>query len=195
MRIHVKAVQTFIALICSVLVYPAFPTLAADHLLEPKLLDEVRMGVSGSIQSSNSHESGVFPSLTVFFDPLDRAAAVGWQEIMLRPRIHAGAIISTTGNASQLYTGFTWTVDLTDKLFVDLSFGAALNNAELGREGGNSNGPEVGCHVLFHESLGAGYKLTENWRVMATVEHSSNANFCDSNGGLSYAGLSVGYKF
>ena len=195
MRINFKAFQTFIALICGVLVYPAFPTLAADHLLEPKLLDEVRMGVSGSIQSSNSHESGVFPSLTVFFDPLDRAAAVGWQEIMLRPRIHAGAIISTTGNASQLYTGFTWTVDLTDKLFVDLGFGAALNNAELGREGGNSNGPEVGCHVLFHESLGAGYKLTENWRVMATVEHSSNANFCDSNGGLSYAGLSVGYKF
>ena len=195
MRIDFTAFRIFLALISSILVFFAAPAHAADHLLEPKLLDEVRIGLSGSIQSSHSHESGVFPSLTVFFDPLDRAAAVGWQEIMLRPRIHAGAIVSTTGNASQLYTGFTWTVDLTDKLFVDLGFGAALNNAELGRDGGNSNGPEVGCHVLFHESLGAGYKLTENWRVLATVEHSSNANFCDSNGGLSYAGLAVGYKF
>jgi hypothetical protein len=195
MRINRIAVQALVALSTTLFFPFASQTWAADHRLEPKLLDEVRIGLSGSIQSSRSHESGVFPSLTVFFDPLDRAAAADWKEIMLRPRIHAGAIVSTTGNASQLYTGFTWTVDVSERLFVDLGLGAALNNAELGRDGGGSNGPEVGCHVLFHESLAAGYKLTKNWRLLATVQHSSNANFCDSNGGLSYAGLSVGYKF
>ncbi len=36
----------------------------------------------------------------------------------------------------------------------------------------------VGCNAMFRESLGVGYKLTEHWNVMATLEHSSNAGFC-----------------
>lgn len=157
-----------------------------------KFLDEVRIGVSGSIQSSNTFESGAFPSATLFFDPFDRANAQTWTEIFLRPRIHAGAIISTDGNADQVFAGFTWTVDVTDKIFVDASFGGAWNNANDTNFG---RGPHVGCNVLFHEALGLGYKITDNWRVLATVEHSSNADLCDANDGLSYAGIAVGYKF
>lgn len=189
--------KTFQALIALVLTWGCFASqsLAADHLLEPKLLDEVRLGMSGSIHSAYSHESGVFPSLTIFFDPFDSASSNGWKEIMLRPRVHAGAIVSTTGDASQLYAGFTWTIDLTDRIFLDLGFGGALNNAELSKSSPASQKPAVGCHVLFHESLSAGYKVTENWRILATVEHSSNADLCDDNNGLTYAGLGVGYKF
>jgi lipid A 3-O-deacylase len=166
---------------------------AADLDVAPSsIIDEARFGVSGSIQSSNTFESGAFPFVTLFFDPFDSANAKSWQDIALRPRVHAGAIVSTDGNASQVYGGFTWTIDVTDRMFVDLGFGGAWNNANTSNSVAGIN---VGCHVLFHESLSAGYKVTKNWRVLATVEHSSNADLCDSNDGLSYAGLGVGYKF
>lgn len=166
---------------------------AADLDVAPsKIIDEARFGVSGSIQSSNTFESGAFPFVTLFFDPFDRAGAQGWKDVALRPRIHAGAIISTDGNANQIYGGFTWTIDVTDKIFVDLGFGGAWNDANTSN---SVPGINVGCNVLFHESVSAGYKVTEKWRVVATVEHSSNADLCDSNDGLSYAGLGVGYKF
>jgi len=154
------------------------------------LLDEVRIGVSGSIQAKSTFESGAFPSATVFFDPFDQRHAQGFLDHMLRPRIHVGAIVSTEGEASQVYAGFTWTANLSDKFFIDLGFGGAVNNVD-----DDDDGPQVGCSVLFHESAGLGYNITENWRVLATIEHSSNANLCDDNDGLSYAGISVGYKF
>ena len=36
----------------------------------------------------------------------------------------------------------------------------------------------LGCHVLFHESATIGFNVTENWRVMGSIEHSSNAGAC-----------------
>ena len=40
-----------------------------------------------------------------------------------------------------------------------------------------------------------GYRLTPNWNVLATVEHMSNAGFCDENRGLTNAGARIGYAF
>ena len=53
----------------------------------------------------------------------------------------------------------------------------------------------LGCHVLFHETATIGFNITENWRVMGTIEHSSNAGLCDFNRGLTNAGVRIGYKF
>jgi hypothetical protein len=159
---------------------------------EAKPFDELRFGVMASIQSGHTREDGLFTSATVFFDPFDAAASQTLADHVLHPRVHAGAIVSTSGEASQVFAGFTWTVDITDRLFLDLGFGGALNNATLHD---SQDGPSVGCHALFHESLAAGYKLDETWRIMATVDHSSNANLCHDNDGLSYAGLSIGRKF
>jgi lipid A 3-O-deacylase len=157
-----------------------------------QIFDELRFGVSASIQSGKTFESGLFPSVTAFFDPFDSEHAQSFTDHVLRPRVHAGAIVSTAGNASQIFAGFTWTIDLTDRFFLDLGFGGAFNNASLHD---SSNGPDVGCHALFHESLAAGYNISETWRVLATIDHSSNANLCHDNDGLSYAGLAIGHKF
>ncbi len=170
----------------------AASVMSSSAFAQEHLLDEVRIGVSGSIQSKSTFEKGAFPSVTVFFDPFDQRHAQSFWDHMLRPRVHVGGIVSTAGEASQVYAGFTWTAPVTDRLFVDLGFGAAFNNGNLDKP---NDGPMVGCHALFHESLGIGYNVTENWRVLATVEHSSNANLCDQNDGLSYAGISVGYRF
>src|SRR6218665_1093393 len=102
------------------------PAFAQEHLL-----DEVRIGLSGSIQSKNTFEKGVFPSAAVVFDPFNQRSAQTFMDHMLRPRIHVGAIVSTAGEASQVYAGFTWTAPITEKIFVDLGFGGAFNNGNL----------------------------------------------------------------
>lgn len=188
-----SAVLSLIVPLLAFFVWMPAAGMAQDAQKRPaKFLDEVRIGVSGSIQKSNTFEKGAFPSVTLLFDPFDRGAAVTWTDVLLRPRVHAGAMVSTAGEASQVFGGLTWTVDVTDKMFLDIGFGGAWNNANATDSG---RGPHVGCHFLFHESLAAGYKITQNVSIMATVEHSSNADLCDANDGLSYAGVSLGYKF
>ncbi|WP_226951207.1 acyloxyacyl hydrolase [Rhizobium terrae] len=165
---------------------------ASSASAQEHLLDEVRIGVSGSIQTKRTFEPGVFPSATVFFDPFDQRHAQSFLDHMLRPRVHVGAIVSTTGGANQAYAGFTWTVPLGEKFFVDLGFGGSVTDASPDDP---NKRPVVGCRLQFHESAGLGYNINQNWRVLATIEHSSNADLCDENDGLSYAGIAVGYRF
>ncbi|MGO7624613.1 acyloxyacyl hydrolase, partial [Rhizobium ruizarguesonis] len=63
--------------------------------------------------------------------------------------------IGTSGAASQFFTGFTWTVDLSEKLFAEAGFGGVIHTGDLD---GDGDGPELGCRLLFHEYLGAGYR-------------------------------------
>jgi lipid A 3-O-deacylase len=44
--------------------------------------------------------------------------------------------------------------------------------------------------------MAVGYRVTDDWQILATVDHSSHASLCDGpNDGLSHAGLAVGDKF
>jgi hypothetical protein len=178
------------AAVVAVVSTASFPGLLFAEDAKP--FDELRFGIAASIQSGSTHEDGIFTSGTVFFDPFGANSAVTLRDHVLHPRVHLGALVSTAGEAEQFFAGFTWTVDVTDRFFLDLGFGGALNTASLHD---SDDGPSVGCHALFHESLAAGYKITSEWRVMATVDHSSNASLCDDNDGLSYAGISIGRKF
>ena len=59
-----------------------------------------------------------------------------------------------------------------------------------------SDGPKLGCRLLFREYAAAGYRFDDHWNLSATVEHASNANLCDGpNDGLTRAGLMLGYQF
>jgi hypothetical protein len=142
--------------------------------------------------SGNTREDGLFTSATVLFDPFGADQGKTLQDHILHPRLHVGAIVSTSGETDQVFAGFTWRADVTNRFFIDFGFGGALNNATLHD---SNEGPSVGCHALFHESLAAGYKVSEAWRVLATIDHSSNANLCHDNDGLSYAGLAISRKF
>ena len=168
----------------------AAPALAADGVF-----DEMRFGVTTSIASGDKQEDGVFPSFTVYFDPLDADGAIDLGEKLLRPRIHAGAAVATSSNGvNQAYAGLSWTFDMTKRLFVEFGAGGTVHDGDL--DNPNGSGPELGCRFLFREYAAAGVRLDEHWNVSATVEHASHANLCDGpNNGLTRAGLAIGYKF
>ncbi|KRB60182.1 lipid A 3-O-deacylase [Rhizobium sp. Root708] len=158
-----------------------------------QIFDELRFGASASIQNGHEREDGVFPEVTVFFDPFDQDAATNWQQQLARPRINLGTSIGTSGQATQVFGGFAWTVNFNEKIFAEAGFGGVWHNGALNN---NTDGPDLGCHWLFHEYLGAGYRFDAHWNVIAQVAHSSHANLCDGpNNGMTRAGLQVGYKF
>lgn len=65
-----------------------------------------------SINGSGTHESGIFPSATIFFDPLSSGAAVTWQQSVLEPRIYLGASVGTGDGVDQVYGGLAWTANV-----------------------------------------------------------------------------------
>ncbi|MBP2238510.1 hypothetical protein J2Z31_005047 [Sinorhizobium kostiense] len=164
------------------------------HAQDP-VFDEVRFGATLPVAEGMHQESGAFPSLTVFFDPLGANSASTLTDKILRPRIHAGTSVATSSNGvNQIYGGFSWDADLTERFFVELGVGATLHDGEL--DGDGSDGPRLGCRVLFREYAAAGYRFDANWNLSATIEHNSHANLCDGpNGGLTRAGLMLGYQF
>lgn len=158
------------------------------------VFDELRFGTSASINGNGTHESGIFPSATIFFDPLSSGEAVTWQQSILEPRIYLGTSIGTGEGADQVYGGLAWTLDVTEKLFVELGIGGTVHNGDLNDDG--TNGPKLGCRLLFREQVAVGYRITDNWQILATADHSSHADLCDGpNDGLSHAGLAFGYTF
>ncbi len=114
-----------------------------------------RRSLFGALHRLNLHiTSLLFPS-----DANQRTAnEVDFGKIPLRflgmaPRVHLGTSIGTSGEASQFFTGFTWTVDLNEKLFLPKpGFGGVIHTGDLE---GDGDCPELGCRVHFHEYLGA----------------------------------------
>ena len=102
-------------------------------------------------------------------------------------RLHLGGTINTEGNTSELCpAGFTWDVFLTQRLFIEGSFGGAFDNGDE---------TYSGCSVNFHASGSVGFMLSERWDVMATVDHMSNADLCDANRGLTNVGFRIGRRW
>ncbi|MCA1405127.1 acyloxyacyl hydrolase [Ensifer sp. IC3342] len=159
------------------------------------IFDEMRFGATTSIGDGDNHESGIFPTFTIFFDPLGADRATGIAEKILRPRIHAGASIATSSSGvNEAYGGLSWDAALTERLSVELGVGATVHDGDLNDDG--TSGPKLGCRLLFREYAAVGYRFDEHWNLSATVEHASNANLCSRpNDGLTRAGLMLGYKF
>ncbi len=166
--------------------------ISTSALAQDQIFDELRFGASASLQGGRSGEDGVFPEVTVLFDPFGFESAADWKEQLLHPRIHLGTSIGTNGDATQFFTGFSWTMNFYEKVFAEAGFGGVIHTGDLDD---NDDGPNLGCRVLFHEYIGAGYRFTEHWNVLAHVAHSSNANLCSPNDGMTRAGVQVGYKF
>jgi lipid A 3-O-deacylase len=149
-------------------------------------LSEVRFG--GFVHDPLSPEKGSvdFNGELLF----GRRAFTGFDALI--PRFHVGTTVNFAGKTSQVYAGATWTWDVTSAFFLEATFGgSASNGVRLPTPGRNA----MGCAVNFRESASAGYRLTQNWSIMATVEHMSNAGLCVENRGLTNAGLRLGYSF
>ncbi len=122
-----------------------------------------------------------------------------WQAFVPRPTV--GGSYNTGGRTSYAYIGATWTVDLfpetfNRRVFLEGFFGGAAHNGYTGPKIGAPYGfNTLGCNPLFREAAALGFRITERWSIMATVEHMSNAGLCANNRGLTNYGGKIGYTF
>lgn len=108
---------------------------------------------------------------------------------VLSPRLHLGTTIAPDG-INEVYAGFTWEYHLATRVFLEASLGGAVHD---GPNGDNSD--SYGCTVLFRESASLGLDITNRVRLLATVDHVSNAGLCSENQGLTNAGVRLGYRW
>jgi lipid A 3-O-deacylase len=161
--------------------------------LEPFFaISEVRVGaLAANLDGGNSEKATYLINGEVLFRQFDGHYSDAFREVFLRPRPSFGVTLSPEGGTNQLYGGLTWEVPLGKVLFLEASFGGVVHDGPTGASDSNS----YGCPVLFRESASVGINITEHVRVMAEVEHMSNAGLCDQNQGLTNAGVRIGYRW
>ncbi|GBF26103.1 hypothetical protein MnTg02_01140 [bacterium MnTg02] len=152
-------------------------------------LDEFRIGVFDHNVETQDDEEGVDVNVELLFGRPNIHTGRPIIDHFLTPRPHIGGSINTAGDTSQFYFGFTWDYRLTDRLFFESSFGGAVHDGPL-----DQNGKSYGCTLNFRESASLGFAISERTRIIATIDHMSNADICDRNSGLTNAGVRLGYK-
>jgi hypothetical protein len=158
------------------------------------VFDEVRFGAGLFVKSDiPDSEDGVFPGGEILLDPFVARFENAFANVLLRPRPHFGAALAAGDGTSLLYAGLTWNVPLPSVLFLEAAFGGAVHEGELDPAPGE-NKLDLGCRVVFRESIGIGAAFG-HWRLITAVDHASNGGLCDGNDGLTHATASVGYRF
>jgi hypothetical protein len=153
-------------------------------------LAEARLGVAAHDPWSPEAGSATLTGLLLFRRPFLPASAPA----ALVPLPHLGFSANPVGKTSHAHAGLTWQVELTARLFVEGSLGAAFHDGRTGRAvpaGRNA----LGCRALFREAAAIGYRLEGGWTVTAGLEHLSNAGRCNANRGLTNVGVMLGYRF
>lgn len=154
-------------------------------------VSEVRVGALAHDPLSPERGSADLSGEVLFAKPFTSPDPL-WNALLPRPDI--GFTANFAGKTSEAYAGVAWDYDITDHIFGEAGFGGSVNDGHAG----NNIPPgfsAIGCNESFRESGSLGYRLTQNWSVMATVEHMSNAGLCDRNRGLTNEGLRIGYSF
>ncbi len=186
----------FVAAPSAVVTAPADPVVTATEDYDRGgFFSEVRLGAAFWALDGREriHEDGVFIQAQVLLDPVLRPFDNFFADVLLRPRPHLGTSISTAGETNQVFAGVTWTLPVRKFLFLEANFGATVHDRGLDLD--HDDGAQLGCHLLFREGAGVGLALGPHWRIVASVDHSSNAGLCEDNDGLTHAGTSVGYRF
>jgi len=165
------------------------PIDATDAGVLPSGISELRAGWlyhdAGIV--SNKKEAGSDGNAEVLFTSPGLLAEI-WS-----PRPHIGTSLNTSSETSQVYGGLTWTYDLTESLFGDLSFGPSFNDGRLDKR--DHERKALGSHVLFRESLSAGARFDEVNSISLMLDHISNGGLARYNGGMETLGLRYGYRF
>ena len=155
------------------------------------IFDEVRLGGSFTVQDTSPEELLINGQLffTTFVPPFENY----FLNTFLRPRPHIWTTLGTDEGTNQLSGGLTWNFPIFDHLFIEASFGGTWHDGPIDSPPG---GDDLGCHVMFRESLGLGANIGEHWRAVVLADHASHAGLCDgSNGGLTHVGFYAGYRF
>jgi lipid A 3-O-deacylase len=167
------------------------PDIRPQSITSPSFISEVRLGVFAHDPDSPEGSTADLNAEILFARPV-AVADPFWN--LFVPRPHIGTSLNTAGKTSFAYAGLTWTVDVWRGLFVEASFGGAVNNGATGQFVPDDRNA-LGCNASFRESGSLGYRLTESWSMMATIEHYSNAGLCDQNRGVTNIGVRLGYRF
>lgn len=174
--------------------------LASEYIpgiLTPSFVDEIRIGV----HHHDLHIAGVQDEhgVDINAEILFRRPNIYYENPLLlflfNPRFHIGGHLNTSGDTSQAYVGATYDYRLTERFFVEASFGGVIHDGDLKPTAVPGAVRPLGCRVMFRESASAGYQFNENLRVMITFDHINNFNLCSNNAGLSTIGGRIGYKF
>jgi lipid A 3-O-deacylase len=128
------------------------------------------------------------------FEVLFRSPQVDAFRWIGAPRPVVGASVNLDGGVSFAYAALNWHVPLFETPFyLEGTFGAAANNGYL------TNAPagafDMGCRVQFYENAGIGANLSDTVTATLTYEHTSNADLCSANHGLTNVGIKLGWKF
>jgi hypothetical protein len=160
----------------------------------PSFLSEFRAGMSAQDPFSTESGSANLTGELLFSKPFTPADLFTSYFV---PRPHVGGSLNFDHKTSFAYAGFTWTVDVTPRVFVEGSLGGAVHSGSTERNPFYvpPDRAALGCSPLFRESGSVGIRLSSNWNVMATVEHLSNAGACSQNQGLTNVGARFGYTF
>jgi lipid A 3-O-deacylase len=172
---------------------------AAQELPFAGVIDEVRVGIHAhevhwSLWPVHVRDWDLSQISDVSFDVLFTSPDHDIFRWIGSPRPEIGTTLTFTGEESLLHAGLTWQLPVFDTpIFLEGTFGAALHNGYL------TNAPagrrNMGCRINFYERFGIGVNISENATALLTYEHTSNAELCDANDGLSNFGVRVGFKF
>jgi lipid A 3-O-deacylase len=171
------------------------PTGRAAELHEPRsggwrsIFSEVRLGflVHDEGPFSRNEESGYDGNLEILF------ASPRFLDIIWAPRPHLGLSVNSDGDTSQAYFGLTWEWTFWGNWFAGFSFGGSVHDGETTTD--DLTRKELGCHLLFRESVEGGYRFNNRHSISLFLDHISNANICDANEGLENWGVRYGYTF
>jgi hypothetical protein len=154
--------------------------------------DEIRFGVlAADLEPGGASDDEIAINFELLTPHIGKQYDHPVLDVIFNPRLHFGATLATGDGLNQGYAGLTWDYHLTDALFVEASFGGAAHDGETD----DDNPDSYGCTVQFRESLSVGVNVTDQFSVMATVDHMSNAGLCDENQGLTNAGVRLGYRW
>lgn len=154
------------------------------------MIDEVRAGAFKQAIDDAEHGGAAALNLEVLGGRFGGGYEDSILNFFLTPRPHLGTTVAF-GKTDEFYWGLTWDAKLTDRAFVEGSFGGAAHDGPLDTPGEAS----YGCTVNFRESASLGFSLSADWRLLATVDHMSNGGLCNPNRGLTNAGVRLGYRW
>ena len=153
------------------------------------IISEIRLGalVHDEGPFSRNEEDGYDGNIEVLF------VSPGFLDVVWAPRPHLGANINSTGDTSQVYAGLSWEWSFWDNWFAGFSLGGSVHDGELKTL--RIDRKELGCRLLFRESVEGGYRFNGRHGISLFLDHISNANICDQNEGLENYGIRYGYRF
>lgn len=174
------------------LVISPLPANAGDPPSPFARFDEIRFGVLAmDLEPGGGTDDTAGINAEILFQRFGEPSASPILDVLLRPRLHLGGTFGFQANSvNQGYAGLTWDYAL-DPVFVETSFGGAIHDGATDAD----NTDSYGCMLEFREAVSLGVNVTDHLRLIATVDHISNAGLCDENQGLTNAGVRLGYRW